>query len=219
MYRCRVRLPRITRQGILLVMLVSWAAQAQEVPSGASEMHGASQFLAYAPAASYLLAQVLNSPPAPGDESIRARLKSCLLLGDMACVVDQYLLLKDLGRMPGWLVVFQNAFAETNRRAGECERVARAIHQGLRELGQKPEYIRFTVRGDARKMLAFDEVSKGLVLKTHQVATNGYHVAVKLGDKIIDAYTGLAGLPLREYLTRLQTNPGNRILEEVTQEL
>ena len=204
---------------IILVMLISWAAQAQGVPSGAMERRGASQLLAYAPAASYLPAQVLNAPPAPGDESIRARLKSCLLMGDMACVVDQYLLLKDIGRMPGWLVAFQNAFAETNRRAGECERVARAIHQGLREFGQKPEYIRLIVRGDARKMLAFDEVSHGLMLKTHQVSTNGYHVAVKLGDKIIDAYTGLAGLPFREYLARLHTSPGGRVLDEVIQEL
>jgi len=127
MSRCRIRLPQVSRQALvytsrqwaglsILVMLVTWAAQAQAVPSGATETRGASQLLAYAPAASYLPSQVLNTPPAPGDESIRARLKSCLLLGDMACVVDQYLLLKDIGRMPGWLVAFQNAFAEANRR-------------------------------------------------------------------------------------------------------
>ncbi|QRK05743.1 hypothetical protein JQX13_37190 [Archangium violaceum] len=49
---------------------------------------------------------VLNTAPLPGDESIRARLKACILMGDLNCVVDQYLLLKDIGRVPGWLVAF-----------------------------------------------------------------------------------------------------------------
>ncbi|MFE8599621.1 hypothetical protein [Archangium violaceum] len=49
---------------------------------------------------------VLGSPPLPGDESIRARLKACLLMGDLNCVVDQYLLLENIGRAPGWLVAF-----------------------------------------------------------------------------------------------------------------
>ncbi|WP_147332854.1 hypothetical protein [Archangium gephyra] len=166
-----------------------------------------------------LLCQVARaSPPGPQDESIRARLKACLLMGEMQCVVDQYLLLKDLGRMPGWLVAFQNAFAVANRRAGECEKVARAIHEGLRELAQKPVFIRFTVEGDF-KQLGFDVTSNGVVVRNLQVAPTGQHVAVKLGDKVIDAYTGLVGLPLREYLARLSTVPGSRVIHEVVDEL
>jgi hypothetical protein len=76
--------------------------------------------LASAPAAvTSLPALVLGSPPLPGDESIRARLKACLLMGDLNCVVAQYLLLKDIGRVPGWLVAFQNAFAVANQKAGD----------------------------------------------------------------------------------------------------
>ena len=123
---------------------------------------------------------VWAQPPSPGDDSIRARLKACLLAGDMACVVDQYLLLQDAGRVPGWLVSFQNAFSAASRKAGECERVARTIHEGLSKLGQRPEIVRFTVEGGT-KLLGFNEISNGVLIKSHQLALTGQHVAVKWG--------------------------------------
>lgn len=175
------------------------------------------QGLASAPAAMTALPPlVLSSPPLPGDESIRARLKACLLMGDINCVVAQYLLLKDIGRVPDWLVAFQNAFVVANRKAGECEKVARTIHDGLTRLGQKPEFLRIRVDGDV-KLLSFDEMSKGVLVKNHQLATTGRHLAVKLGDNIIDAYTGLAGLPLTEYMNRLRISSTSQILYEVVQ--
>ncbi|MFY0577682.1 hypothetical protein ACN28S_28220 [Cystobacter fuscus] len=155
-------------------------------------------------------------PPAPGDDSIRARLKACLLVGNMACVVDQYLVLQDIGRMPGWLVAFQNAFSIANRKAGECERVARTVHEGLVKLGQQPEVLRFTVQGDT-KLLGFNELSNGVLVRNHQVALTGEHVAVKWGEKVIDAYTGLAGLPLSDYIARLSTAANSHVVYEVTQ--
>jgi hypothetical protein len=42
---------------------------------------------------------------------------------------------------------------------------------------------------------------------------------VKLGDKVIDAYTGLAGLPLREYLARLSTRQGSHVIHAVVEQL
>lgn len=173
--------------------------------------------LASSPTAMTLLPSlVLGNPPLPGDESIRARLKACILAGDLNCVVDKYLLLKDIGRVPGWLVAFQNAFAVANRKAGECEKVARAIHEGLTRLGQRPEYFRFSVQGNTR-LLSFDELSKGVLVRSHQLSTTGKHLAVKLGDKVIDAYTGPAGLPLSEYMGRLNTASTSRVVYEVTQ--
>ncbi|ATB34275.1 hypothetical protein [Melittangium boletus] len=154
--------------------------------------------------------------PAPGDDSIKARLKACVLAGDLACVVDQYLLLKDIGRAPGWLVAFQGAFATANRKAGECEKVAKLIHEGLTRLGQRPEYLRFTINGP-RKVMGFDEFSHGVLTKTHQLSTTGHHVAIRLGDKLIDAYTGPAGLPFHEYMARLSVTPGAKIVHEVIQ--
>ena len=64
-------------------------------------------------------------------------------------------------------------------------------------------------------MLSFSDVSNGVVGKTYQVAITGNHLAVKLGDKIIDAYTGLAGLPLTEYMKRLGTSGISQVLHEV----
>jgi hypothetical protein len=160
---------------------------------------------------------VLNNPPLPGDESIRARLKACILMGDLNCVVDHYLLLKDIGRVPGWLVAFQNAFAVANRKAGECERVAKSIHEGLTRLGERPEYLRITVDGNVR-LLGFNDVTNGVFVRSYQVSITGKHLAVKLGDKVIDAYTGPAGLPLSEYITRLSTSSStSKVLHEVVQ--
>ncbi|WNG57061.1 hypothetical protein F0U59_21550 [Archangium gephyra] len=173
--------------------------------------------LASTPAAMTALPSlVLGNPPLPGDESLRARLKACILAGDLDCVVDKYLLLKDIGRVPGWLVAFQNAFAMANRKAGECEKVAKTIHEGLSKLGQRPEYFRFSVRGNTR-LLSFDEFSEGVLIRSHQLSTTGKHLAVKLGDKVIDAYTGLAGMPLSEYMARLNTASTSRVVYEVTQ--
>lgn len=58
-----------------------------------------------------------------------------------------------------------------------------------------------------------------MLLKTHQLSIRGYHAAVRLGDKVIDAYTGLVGLPFREYVARLNTSSGSTIAEEVVQTL
>jgi len=175
--------------------------------------------LASSPAAmAPLPSLVLNTPPLPGDESIRARLKACLLMGDLHCVVDQYLLLKDIGRVPGWLVAFQNAFAVANQKAGECEKVAKTIHEGLTRLGQRPEFLRITIDGQA-KVMGFDEIAQGVLIRTHQLSTRAYHVAVWFEGRVIDAYTGPAGLSLREYMARLNTSPGSKIVEEVVQTL
>ncbi|WP_158501830.1 hypothetical protein [Vitiosangium sp. GDMCC 1.1324] len=163
-------------------------------------------------------ALVSSSSPGPQDDTILGRLKACLLMGDMQCVVTQYMALNDLGRMPGWLVAFQNAFAIANRRAGECERVARAIHQGLLEFAQKPAFIRFSVQGETQ-LLGFDVVENGILVKNLQVSTTGYHVAVKLGDRVIDAYTGLAGLPLHEYMARLTTDGKSQVIQQVVEAL
>ncbi|MET0404391.1 MAG: hypothetical protein ABW123_18410 [Cystobacter sp.] len=112
-------------------------------------------------------------------------------------------------------MAFQNVFAPAHRKAGECEWVARIVHEGLLKLGQRPEFIRFRVEGRVQ-LLSFSEVSNGVV-KTHQIATTGNHLAVKLEGRIIDAYTGLAGLPLTEYMQRLGTASPSQVLHKVVE--
>jgi hypothetical protein len=79
-------------------------------------------------------------------------------------------------------------------------------------------FIRFTVQGKYPQ-LGFDVVENGVFVKNLQVSTTGYHVAVKLGDRVIDAYTGLAGLPLQEYMMRLVTRPGSHVIQQMVEEL
>jgi hypothetical protein len=141
----------------------------------------------------------------PGDDTIRARLEACLLAGDLSCVVTQYLLLHGARDAPGWMRSFQNAFSVANRKSGECIKVAKAISEALRELGQRPQFLEIQVRG-TQQVLGFDELADGKLVRNYQVSETGYHVAVKLGDKVIDAYTGPAGLTLQEYLKRLVTD-------------
>lgn len=156
--------------------------------------------------------------PVPGDDTLRAKIKACLIAGEMKCMVDNYLLLKDIGRVPAWLVAFQNAFAVANRRAGECERVARRIYEGLQQLGYKAQFIRFNVEGKFEQM-GFDEFVNGVFIKNHHVTSNRLHIAIYWEDKVIDAYTGLAGLPLNEYLSRLTTRPESQVVYKVVSEL
>jgi hypothetical protein len=62
-------------------------------------------------------------------------------------------------------------------------------------------------------------IENGVLVKTFQLSTNTHHVAVKLGDRVIDAYTGLAGLPFREYMARLTTGPNSQITHELVESL
>ncbi|WP_144369960.1 hypothetical protein [Myxococcus stipitatus] len=159
-------------------------------------------------------AAVKSTPPAPGDSSIQARLKACLLLGDVQCVVAQWMLLKGTDKVPEWLSRFQWAFETSNRQAGQCPKVAKAIHEGLTRLGERPEFYRLTLVGEHRKFLGFDEIVKGVLVKSHQVTTNGLHFVVRLQGRIFDAYTGPAGLPEEEYVRRLIPYPGMKLVME-----
>ncbi|MDY7226226.1 hypothetical protein [Hyalangium rubrum] len=162
--------------------------------------------------------QAILALPAPGEESIRSKLKACLLTGDLSCVLTQWMALTGTSKLPDWLLQFQNAFAAANRQAGKCVEVAKAIHRGLSSLGQHPSFVRFTVQGDGQ-LIGFDEIANGKLVRTHQVSDNGLHFAVKLQGRIIDAYTGLAGLPEEEYLKRLVPYPGSKLITEAVEHL
>jgi hypothetical protein len=166
-----------------------------------------------------IVSRVLNAPPVPGDDSLHAKLKACLLAGDVACVVTQWMALKGTEQAPEWLSQFQRAFELTNRQAGRCVGVAKDIYLGLHKLGQRPQYFRITVTGEHRRNQGFDEIVNGALVRSHQLSTNGYHVAIRLDGRLIDAYTGLAGLPEEDYLQRLVPYPGMQILTEVVERL
>lgn len=93
-----------------------------------------------------------------------------------------------------------------------------AIHHGLRQMGQAAQFARISVQGP-RPLLGFDEMVNGQLVKTYQVSTNGLHWAVRVNGRIVDAYTGLAGLPEEEYMQRLQPYPGARIVVDLLEEM
>jgi hypothetical protein len=198
---------RTIRHGVALFAVILWL------------LPGHGSMAAQVPPTSTVVPSILHATPIPGDDTLRARIKVCLSTGDLACIVTQWMALKGTDKVPEWLSAFQKAFEPANRQAGNCVKVAKSIHEGLIKLGERPEYLRITLAGEYRKNLGFDEVVNGVFVKNYQVATNGYHVAVRLNGKIMDAYAGLAGLPEEEYLRRLVPYPGMQILTEITESL
>ena len=134
--------------------------------------------------------------------SIQFKLMAYLASGDIAGAIAMYET-ETGGPAPSWLTQLQGAYALTNQAAGSCQQVARVIHTAFLKLGQAPQYIAFKVKGDEEFMVF--ELMSG---RNAPVSQNGYHVAVRLGDLIYDAYTGPLGMKLTDYLSRLHAVRG-----------
>ena len=104
---------------------------------------------------------------------------------------------------PAWLTELQAAYGIANQAVGRCQQVARSIHAAFSQLEKTPQYIAFKTKGDEAFMVF--EFESG---KQASVSLNGYHVAVKLGDMIYDAYTGPLGMKMADYLSRLHAIQG-----------
>lgn len=168
-----------------------WAASPPNRPVG--------QFVAQASAP--VLAEAARAVPGIM-ESTRARLLAALARGDISAAIVAYE--ADTGRSaPAWLTNLQTAYSAANQVAGKCQEVARTLYTAYDRLGQKPEYIAFRARGQIDYM-TFDLLNG----KNAPVTRTGYHVAIKLGDTIRDAYTGPLGMTLQDYLARLHALRG-----------
>jgi hypothetical protein len=142
-------------------------------------------------------------------ESTRLKLLSYLAQGDVVGAIGYYEL-QTGNPAPVWLRNLQVAYSVANQTAGKCQEVARTIHAAFMKLGQTPQYIAFRARG--REDFLVFELASG---KDASVSRNGYHVAVRVGDMIHDAYTGPLGMKFSDYLSRLQALQGV-IWEEVS---
>ncbi|KFA87829.1 hypothetical protein [Archangium violaceum] len=137
-----------------------------------------------------------------GANTVQAQLLAYLARGDIAGAIAMYSL--QTGRAaPAWLVDLQAACNVANQMAGRCQQVARFIHTAYGKLGQTPQYIAFRARG--REDYIIFELANG---KQVSVSRAGYHVAVKVGDMIHDAYTGPLGMKPSDYLSRLHGRQG-----------
>ena len=137
-----------------------------------------------------------------GADSIRVKLLAYLARGDIPGAIAMYE--AHTGKVaPAWLMDLQVAYSVANQAAGKCQQVARIISTAFSKLGQTPQYIAFKAKG-AEEFMVF-ELASG---KSAPVSRNAYHVAVRVGDLIYDAYTGPLGMKLADYLPRLHARQG-----------
>ncbi|WP_052419758.1 hypothetical protein [Hyalangium minutum] len=130
-------------------------------------------------------------------ESTRAKLLAYLARGDIAGAIALYEV--HTGQQaPAWLRNLQVAYSAASQIPGKCQDVARTIHQAFTQLGQRPEYVAFRTE---RPIYMVFETTEG---NQASVSRAGYHVAVRIGASIYDAYTGPLGMKFDDYLLRLQ---------------
>lgn len=147
-------------------------------------------------------------------DSVRLKVLAMLAEGNVKGAVQYYLVATGARQAPQWLQGIQWAFGTANRVAGRCGDVAKKIFEGFRALGQSPQYLKIT--STESELLAF-EVDAGVPASTVQISNNNYHVAVRIGSRIYDAFTGPRGLAVSDYLKRLFTPEGKILMEEVSQ--
>jgi hypothetical protein len=70
-------------------------------------------------------------------------------------------------------------------------------------LGGKPEYVRLTTVADETGKRAGYMVFKMTDGRDLRVTDRGFHVVVRMKDRIYDAFTGAGGLSWQEYISRL----------------
>jgi hypothetical protein len=149
-------------------------------------------------------------------DTFRAQMLAMLARGDLQGAIALYQLETGRQTLPKWLQLLELAFAAENRRPGPCIEVARSISKAFQQMGGKPEFIRFTSHGS--RYIAF-EMRAGEPRSTVQLSDLSLHVAVRLQNKLYDAFTGPQGLPEDEYIRRLVTEEGMKITSAVLNSL
>jgi hypothetical protein len=134
-------------------------------------------------------------------DSARVQVLAHLARGELAKAVQAYEVATGL-KAPLWLAGFKAAFDASKQVPGACQGVARSIHAVFTRLGGKPEYVELTTR------VSNDRVYTEMVFrlangKDAHVSDAGLHVLVRLNGRAYDAYTGAAGLPWADYMSRL----------------
>jgi hypothetical protein len=134
-------------------------------------------------------------------DSARAQVLVHLARGELAQAVQAYEVATGL-KAPVWLTGFKAAFDASKQVPGACQGVAQSIHAVFTRLGGKPEYVELTAR--AANERAYVEIVFRLANgKDAHLSKAGLHVLVRMNGRAYDAYSGAAGLPWADYLSRL----------------
>jgi len=135
-------------------------------------------------------------------DSARAQVLAHLARGEVATAVHAYEVATGL-KAPLWLTGFKAAFDASKQVPGACQDVARTIHAVFTRLGGKPEYVRLATVADETGKRAGYMVFKMADGRDLRVTEQGFHVVVRMKDRIYDAFTGAGGLSWQEYMGRL----------------
>ena len=142
-------------------------------------------------------------------DSLRAHTFSLMARGQVTEAIDYWVL--TTGReAPRWLLAARASFDASKQVAGACQGVAQNLHTAFTQLGVKPEFVQLQTR------LEFDYMIFKLAMgRQASVSHTGYHVLVRMQGRAYDAYTGAAGIPWAEYLSRLSAR--SEISEKVVE--
>ncbi|RKG91447.1 RHS repeat-associated core domain-containing protein [Corallococcus terminator] len=139
-------------------------------------------------------------------DSIRLKMLAALAAGDIDGAIAAYLAWKGVADAPRWLTAFQGAFTTANQAAGRCYAAADAIFKGFQRLGQKPD-LAILRPADGSGIIGIEKIP-GVASSTVQIADNGEHVVVVIGQRVYDAFTGPQGQLVADYLKRIFTGSG-----------
>ncbi|WP_224368613.1 hypothetical protein [Hyalangium versicolor] len=120
----------------------------------------------------------------------------------MAKAVQAYEVATGL-KAPLWLTGFKAAFDASKQVPGACQGVARSVHAAFTQLGGQPEYVRLTTLADETGKRAGYMMFKMADGRDLRVTERGFHVVVRMKDRIYDAFTGAGGLSWQEYMSSL----------------
>lgn len=134
-----------------------------------------------------------------GADSLRTHTFNLVARGEVTRAIDYWAVTtgKDA---PAWLFALKTAFDASKQMAGPCQGVARSIHTAFTQLGGRPELVELTTQDRNRFGYLVFKMLDGRDLN---VSHTGYHVLVRMNGRAYDAYTGAAGMPWAEYLSRL----------------
>lgn len=149
----------------------------------------------------------------PITETTRARILTLLAAGNLTGAIEAWEV--HTGRTASQAVwALSAAFSKANQMAGPCIRVARAVHEGFKTLGLRPQFVRFTPPTEQTRILAW-EMQAGVDKSTIQISVTGRHFAVQVEERIYDAFTGPSGMLLNDYLQRLYSPVGRPVMQVV----
>jgi hypothetical protein len=177
----------------LLSVLLGWVGAAQGAP----------------PVRETVAARVM------GADSLRTHTLGLLARGQVKEAID-YWVLTTGKEAPAWLLAFRTAFDASKQVAGACQGVAQSISTAFSRLGGKPELVELRALSEEEYTYVVFKMANG---RDMMLTNNGYHVLVRMNGRAYDAYTGAAGMPWAEYLSRLGSRweITQKVVEAVTE--